>query len=120
MKNGDDPAAGYHWCDMHQPDRRFAYGAGDGNRTRNYSLEESRFTTKLHPHILRFYEYGHACDTGVFQIHVAEAYRFVGNFSSGFDHPEEFSVFSFSSDNRGFRFRKDSASNCVNIFPYTL
>ena len=35
--------------------RRIVFGAGDGNRTRDYSLEESRLTTKLHPHVTAEY-----------------------------------------------------------------
>lgn len=30
------------------------YGAGDGNRTHNNSLEGCGFTTKLHPHFVEF------------------------------------------------------------------
>ena len=32
----------------------FMYGAGDGNRTHDNSLEGCGFTTKLHPHMIEF------------------------------------------------------------------
>ena len=38
---------------MQEAQKYFSFGAGDGNRTHNISLEGWSFTTKLHPH--KFY-----------------------------------------------------------------